>query len=42
MGLRIVVGFPMSVFGAATQARQRFALNNSVAIVIALINGALT
>jgi O-antigen/teichoic acid export membrane protein len=32
----------MSVFGAATQARQRFALNNSVAILIALINGALT
>jgi O-antigen/teichoic acid export membrane protein len=42
MGVRIAVGFPMSVFGAATQARQRFALNNTVAIVIALVNGALT
>jgi O-antigen/teichoic acid export membrane protein len=42
MGVRIALGFPMSVFGAATQARQRFALNNSVAILIALINGTLT
>lgn len=42
MGVRVAVGFPMAVFGAATQARQRFALNNSVAIVIALVNGALT
>lgn len=42
MGVRVAIGFPMSVFGAATQARQRFALNNSVAIVVALANGALT
>lgn len=42
MGIRIAVGFPMTVFGAATTARQRFALNNTVAIVVALTNGALT
>jgi O-antigen/teichoic acid export membrane protein len=42
MGVRVAIGFPMSVFGAAAQARQRFALNNSVAIVIALLNGAIT
>jgi O-antigen/teichoic acid export membrane protein len=42
IGLRIVVGFPMGVFGAVTNARQRFALNNSVAIVLALISGAVT
>jgi O-antigen/teichoic acid export membrane protein len=42
IGLRLVVGFPMSVFGAATNARQRFALNNSVAIVLALANAAVT
>src|SRR5204862_6719705 len=27
IGVRIAVGFPMTVFGAATTARQRFALN---------------
>jgi len=42
MGLRIAIGFPMTVFGAATTARQRFALNNSVAIAAALVNGAVT
>lgn len=42
IGLRMVVGFPMSVFGAATNARQRFALNNSVAIVLALANAVVT
>jgi hypothetical protein len=42
IGIRTVVGFPMTVFGAATTARQRFALNNAVAIVIALANGAVT
>jgi O-antigen/teichoic acid export membrane protein len=42
MGVRVAVGFPMAVFGAATQARQRFALNNTVAIVIALLNAAVT
>ena len=42
IGVRVVVGFPMTVFGAATTARQRFALNNSVAIASALANGAAT
>ena len=42
IGIRTAVGFPMTVFGAATTARQRFALNNTVAIVIALANGAVT
>ena len=39
LGLRTAIGFPMTVFGAATTARQRFALNNTVAIVAALANG---
>jgi O-antigen/teichoic acid export membrane protein len=42
MGIRIAVGFPMTVFGAATTARQRFALNNTVAVAVALLNGAAT
>jgi len=42
MGVRIAIGFPMTVFGAATTARQRFALNNAVAIAVALVNGAVT
>ena len=42
MGLRTAIGFPMTVFGAATNARQRFALNNAVAIAVALANGAVT
>lgn len=42
LGLRIAVGLPMSVFGAATTARQRFALNNSVAIAVVLVNAAIT
>ena len=42
IGVRIALGFPMTVFGAATTARQRFALNNTVATVIALVNGAST
>jgi O-antigen/teichoic acid export membrane protein len=42
IGVRTAVGFPMTVFGAATTARQRFALNNAVAIVVALANGAVT
>ncbi|HEY7289200.1 MAG TPA: oligosaccharide flippase family protein [Vicinamibacterales bacterium] len=42
IGVRTVVGFPMTVFGAVTTAKQRFALNNSVAIVVALINGIVT
>jgi O-antigen/teichoic acid export membrane protein len=42
LGIRIAVGFPMTVFGAATTARQRFALNNVVAIAVALLNGLVT
>jgi O-antigen/teichoic acid export membrane protein len=42
MGVRIAVGFPMTVFGAATTARQRFALNNAIAIGVALVNGVVT
>jgi O-antigen/teichoic acid export membrane protein len=42
LGIRIAVSFPMTVFGAATTARQRFALNNSVATAVALVNGAVT
>ena len=42
LGLRIAIGFPMTVFGAATTARQRFALNNAVATGVALLNGAIT
>src|SRR4051812_12681115 len=42
LGLRIAIGFPMTVFGAATTARQRFALNNVVAIAVALVNGLVT
>jgi O-antigen/teichoic acid export membrane protein len=42
IGLRVVLGFPMSVFGAVTNARQRFALNNSVAIVLSVLNALVT
>jgi O-antigen/teichoic acid export membrane protein len=42
MGIRIAIGFPMTVFGAATTARQRFAMNNTVAIAVALVNGGVT
>ena len=42
LGIRMAIGFPMTVFGAATTARQRFALNNTVAIAVALVNGAVT
>jgi O-antigen/teichoic acid export membrane protein len=42
LGARIVVGLPMTIFGAVTTARQRFALNNGVAIVVALVNAAVT
>jgi O-antigen/teichoic acid export membrane protein len=42
MGVRIAVGFPMTVFGAASTARQRFALNNIVATGVALLNGGVT
>jgi O-antigen/teichoic acid export membrane protein len=42
MGARIAIGFPMTVFGAATTARQRFALNNLVAIGVAIANAVAT
>ena len=42
IGIRIAVGFPMTVFGAATTARQRFALNNLVATAASLLTGAAT
>lgn len=42
LGARVVVGLPMTIFGAITTARQRFALNNRVAIVVVLVNAAVT
>ncbi len=42
IGVRVALGFPMTVFGAITNARQGFVLNNSVAIVAVLTNAALT
>lgn len=42
MGLRIAIGLPMTVFGAVTMSRQRFALNNAVAVTVAVANAALT
>jgi O-antigen/teichoic acid export membrane protein len=42
MGIRITAGFPMTVFGAVTTARQRFAMNNTVAIAVAIANAAVT
>ncbi len=42
LGVRVALGFPMTVFGAVTNARQGFVLNNSVAIAAVLTNTALT
>ena len=42
MGVRVAIGFPMTVFGAITTARQRFALNTGIAIVVSLVNAAVT
>src|SRR5581483_6563381 len=42
VGVRIAVGFPMTVFGAVTTARQGFVLNNCVAMAIVVLNGVLT
>jgi O-antigen/teichoic acid export membrane protein len=42
LGIRIAVAFPMSIFGAVTTARQRFTLTGSIAIVVALVQGAAT
>ena len=41
IGIRIALGFPMTVFGAVTTARQRFALNNLVATASAIVNAAV-
>jgi O-antigen/teichoic acid export membrane protein len=42
VGLRIAIAFPMSVFGAVTTARQRFALTGSIAIAVAILQGSAT
>jgi O-antigen/teichoic acid export membrane protein len=42
LGLRVAVAFPMSVFGAVTTARQRFALTGTIAIAVALLQAAAT
>ncbi|MGE3510726.1 MAG: oligosaccharide flippase family protein [Vicinamibacterales bacterium] len=42
MGIRIAVGFPLTVFGAVTTARQRFSLNNTVAIGVAIASALVT
>jgi O-antigen/teichoic acid export membrane protein len=42
LGVRVALGFPMTVFGAVTNARQGFVLNNGVAIIAVLANAALT
>jgi O-antigen/teichoic acid export membrane protein len=42
LGARMAIGFPMGVFGAVTNARQRFALTGSIAIAVALLQAAAT
>jgi O-antigen/teichoic acid export membrane protein len=42
IGVRVAIGFPMTVFGAVTNARQGFVMNNGVAIVIVVMNAVLT
>ncbi len=42
LGVRAAIAFPMSVFGAVTTARQRFALTGSIAIAVALLQGIAT
>jgi O-antigen/teichoic acid export membrane protein len=42
LGARIAVGFPMSIFGAVTTARQRFALTSGIAIAVVLLQGLAT
>jgi O-antigen/teichoic acid export membrane protein len=42
VGSRVAIAFPMSIFGAVTTARQRFALTGSIAIAVALLQGAAT
>ncbi|HXH05030.1 MAG TPA: oligosaccharide flippase family protein [Vicinamibacterales bacterium] len=42
LGLRAAAGLPMSVFGAVTTARQRFAATSAIAIGVALVQGLVT
>ena len=42
LGTRIALGYPMTVFGAVTNARQGFVLNNTIAIVIVVVNAVVT
>lgn len=42
LGLRVAAGLPMSLFGAITTARRRFALTTSIAIVVVLLQGLVT
>ncbi|HOC17057.1 MAG TPA: oligosaccharide flippase family protein [Vicinamibacterales bacterium] len=42
LGIRIAVGFPMTVFGAVTTSRQYFALSSSIAIAVSLLAALVT
>ena len=42
LGSRLALGYPMTVFGAVTNARQGFVLNNSIAIVLVVLNAVTT
>lgn len=42
LGVRVAVGFPMTVFGAVATSRQAFALNGSIAIASALASALAT
>jgi O-antigen/teichoic acid export membrane protein len=42
LGVRVAVGFPMTVFGAVTTARQRFALTGAISIAVAIAQGVTT
>jgi O-antigen/teichoic acid export membrane protein len=42
LGVRVAIGFPLTVFGAVTNARQGFALNNLVAGVTVVASGVCT
>jgi len=42
LAVRVAVGFPMTVFGAVTNARRGFVLNNAVAIAVVAANAVIT
>ena len=42
LGVRTALAFPMSLYGAVTTARQRFALTGWIAVGVALLQGAAT